>query len=655
MKTGILASPTISEENMQGSVMGMSMKGVDIAAYFLRDKIYSNKVLAVIREYICNAVDEHRKHSISKDVDVRLVNDNNKWYWSVRDYAKGLDEHGVRNIFGMYFESTKGEDNDSIGGFGIGSKAGLSYSDTFYITSWNNGVKDSYICSLGAGKKGIPVGEIFDISKGEPTTESGIEIRIDVDSSDVHKFNNTSIMLIESFTNDVGILFESDYYSGSTNKFYTPFVPELTIALGGGYILSRYAEKPTGSSLSSDSVGIRMGGVIYEHKRFSSNTRDVAQRGYHIIDVPIGRLTIPISREGVEDTPSNRKVYEDIKTELYILREEDRKKLTLPTFGKTIDDNSSSGNLYGNLYNFRFEGEWYTYLASTAYPDTYMMLNRIKRSTYSTIPRASNGKHTVYMIPDIKNQSNWHEKLNIAVKTLPNYVGHLTMTGNPDNLKYIDGTDSLDVSDIEFIDVKDLKLPPLPKAPKGTNQVQYLVFYNGSRQGSFTPDELEAHVIARSIPVDLDDEWWKTVSTLKELNARTISCVKDRGMYQSHYTANSEKMVTAMHEMGWLSPSSQDYIDTCVRINKEEEEKEKIRNAEPTLRNTYFDTDFHPHIIRAIVKDATKIERLRKVSQAILKEDSTRGRILRKLTRLGNYDGGRKISREDLRKIIALK
>jgi hypothetical protein len=174
MKTGITTSPSIASEELVKSTMGMSAKGMDIASYFLRDKIYSDKALACIREYICNAVDEHTKHDIQSPVDVLIKpDDDNNPMWSVRDYAKGLSEDGVRNIFGMYFESTKSGTNDMIGGFGIGSKSAHCYTDTFYVRSWFEGVCTLYACVLGGGSKGVPVGEIYKIDE-QPTSESGI-------------------------------------------------------------------------------------------------------------------------------------------------------------------------------------------------------------------------------------------------------------------------------------------------------------------------------------------------------------------------------------------------------------------------------------------------------------------------------------------------
>jgi len=179
------------QRNMTGfatSSIGMSQAGASIASYFLRDKIYTNKELAVVREYVANAIDEHRKHKINKKVLVTLpTEDQRSPIFKVRDYAKGLSDENVRNIFGMYFESTKRDDNSQIGGFGIGSKAGHAYTDTFYVTSWFEGVKRSYSFIID-GDTSMGEGKIMLLSESKSNEPSGIEVSVPVRSEDVSKF-----------------------------------------------------------------------------------------------------------------------------------------------------------------------------------------------------------------------------------------------------------------------------------------------------------------------------------------------------------------------------------------------------------------------------------------------------------------------------------
>lgn len=655
MKTGILASPTIAASDMQGSVMGMSAKGMDIASYFLRDKIYSDKILAVIREYLCNAVDEHRKYNITEPVKVTLEKDSNgDLYWSVRDFAKGLSDHGIRNIFGMYFESTKGGDNDSIGGFGIGSKAGLCYSDSFYITSYHDGLKTSYVCSLGAGQKGVPVGEIYDVSN-DLTTETGIEIKIPVQYYDSSTFHIKTKKIVEDFTSDVNIEYTNYHNNNSTDGTpitYVPSTPTRTVDLPGGYKLSQYIPNENNAGTY---VNIRMGGIVYSGRPlYNFGGSELGQLGRHVVDVPIGKLTLPISREAIETTPANDKVIDEIRIEINKLIDLDRAKLVKPTIGKLIDDSSTSSDGYSS-YSYtgpHLDGELFTYKGRTAFPDSYRLKECIRRSTYTTIPRDAKGNHTVYLIPDIKNPSGWIERLKIGLEGMSGYSGHMMAT-NTKRLQELIASGDVDCSDTIFIDVKALKLPALPKKDK--SDVVYLVYRNGYRQGAYTPDRLEKHIAVKYGSVDLDSPWWETVESIQELNHRTILATKTGGYGIPYFTANSAKIADAMYDLGWLSPENQEYKDAVARINAEEDARNRILSAEPQLRQLYFDTDFLPHIIAAVIKSSDKLEKLAKMKKAILAEDSPRGRILRKINSLGGYSGDRRINRDDLRKILSLK
>jgi HSP90 family molecular chaperone len=192
MKTQVLANPLISSENMQSSVMGMDANGADMATYYLRDKIYSDKILAVVREYCCNALDEHKKHGIDRAVNVGISEDGDVKTFFVRDYAKGLSENDIRNVFGMYFRSTKSGGNDQIGGFGIGSKAAHSYTDTFYVKSYHDGKCTLYACALGGGNSGVPVGHILKVSES-PSDETGLEVSLEIKGR--NDFNEFSLKI----------------------------------------------------------------------------------------------------------------------------------------------------------------------------------------------------------------------------------------------------------------------------------------------------------------------------------------------------------------------------------------------------------------------------------------------------------------------------
>ena len=162
----------------------------------LSSGLYANKIRAIIREYSCNAVDSHvEAGNADTPFDIHLPNSLEPWF-AVRDYGVGLDEQQVRNIFTTYFESTKTETDDLIGGLGLGSKSAFSYTDNFTIVAIKNGTKRVYTAFIN--DQGVPsIGPMGEEASDEP---AGVEIRFAVeDSYDFRKFYNEAQHVYKHF------------------------------------------------------------------------------------------------------------------------------------------------------------------------------------------------------------------------------------------------------------------------------------------------------------------------------------------------------------------------------------------------------------------------------------------------------------------------
>jgi hypothetical protein len=627
MKIGITSSPTVASETLEKSTMGMSAKGMDIAAYFLRDKIYNDKVLACVREYICNAVDEHKKYKIERPIVVFINTIKSTKTWSVRDYAKGLDERGIRNIFGMYFESTKNHSNEYTGGFGIGSKSAHSYTDTFYINSHHNGTCSMYVCVLGGGDKGVPIGEIFKISE-EPSFESGIEISFDV-TDDYNNFFNTTKTFVESFDNNFKIEFYKD-----DDLICTPNMPINSIDLEE-YKMHQYV-RPNFDYFTNQ-IKLRMGGVVYKTLNFPSS-------GFHnnkqyVVDVPIGKLTIPISRENIEDTPNNKKVINEILVHIQNFKTKQIEKLKPLPFGEYVQSSKSE----------MFSDDWFNYSMFEYIPDTYTALNSTiyyEVTSRSDIQRDSNDKLPIYKFPNLKSLKNWKLRLAKYLKSIGDYKGY-AYTINDQSFNVV--SDKINTSDIEIIDIKKMKLP---KLDKNTSLKKYNIFKGGAKIGSFTSEEFETYV--NEIFGDIDDNWHETIEDLAHLQYRTIAHCDDYYSRRSDdclYT-NSKTLLKELHELGWLTPSLTEHQNATNRIQKIKDFKKKQSYVEYDLKSiiSFSSYAYNPRLIKCLKKNPLKIDRIKTVVAKIKAEDTTRGRILNTLSKFGSN-----VHREDLRKVLLIK
>ena len=158
----------------------------------LSDKIYTNKVKAVIREISTNAYDAHVAAGNDEPFDVHLPTDLEPWF-SVRDYGTGLSHQDCMEIYTTYFHSTKTDSNDYVGALGLGSKSPYSIADSFTVTSWFNGCKRVY--SAYKDENDCPQ---FALLTTDNTDEpNGIEVS--VAASDCYEFEQEAVSVYKFF------------------------------------------------------------------------------------------------------------------------------------------------------------------------------------------------------------------------------------------------------------------------------------------------------------------------------------------------------------------------------------------------------------------------------------------------------------------------
>jgi hypothetical protein len=184
MKTDI-SSTIVHSEGFQSESF-FSIKQDNLAHIFgiLRNQLYSNKPLAVIREYCTNAFDAHVDAGKADEPIIVTIPTHISPNLIIRDNGNGLTTEQVYQIFASYGESTKRGTNDQVGMLGLGSKSAFCYVDSFTITSYNNGVKSVYNAYIDTTQ----IGKIS-LTHTEPTDETGLEIKINVNTNDISTFN----------------------------------------------------------------------------------------------------------------------------------------------------------------------------------------------------------------------------------------------------------------------------------------------------------------------------------------------------------------------------------------------------------------------------------------------------------------------------------
>ena len=160
----------------------------------LSDSLYSDKVMAVIRELSTNAYDAHIAAKNRNPFKVTLPTQANPNF-IVRDYGTGLSQNDMEELYTTYGASNKNDSNDFVGCLGLGSKSPFAYTKSFSTASYYNGTKYSYIAAMD--ESGVPSLNLFNISPiDEP---NGLEISFAVKNHDYHEFTNKAKRIYHYF------------------------------------------------------------------------------------------------------------------------------------------------------------------------------------------------------------------------------------------------------------------------------------------------------------------------------------------------------------------------------------------------------------------------------------------------------------------------
>jgi hypothetical protein len=249
----------------------------------LSEQLYSDKVLAIVRELSCNAYDAHvAAGTLNTPFEVHLPNNFEPWF-SIRDNGIGLSSEDIMTIYTTYFESTKTESNDMVGCLGLGSKTPFAYTDNFSVTSYHGGYKREYNACIGNG--GVP--SIFLLTE-EPSSEpNGLCVSMNVKREDFLKFIDCAKKVYPHFKLQPKI-------SGAACKIEVP----KKILEGTNW----YRAENSYNWSSGNSYAV-MGNVVYpidlnkfSHNEISQRDRNLLSCGMYII-FNIGELEITPSRE----------------------------------------------------------------------------------------------------------------------------------------------------------------------------------------------------------------------------------------------------------------------------------------------------------------------------------------------------------------------
>lgn len=129
------------ESTFEGDKIAMSLD-MDALAHLISvlTNLYSDKEMAVLREYSTNAWDAHIAAGISDPIEITLPN-RFEAFLKIKDHGIGLSADDIREIYSKYGSSTKRDSDDQQGQLGLGCKSALAYTDQFTLASVKDGMR----------------------------------------------------------------------------------------------------------------------------------------------------------------------------------------------------------------------------------------------------------------------------------------------------------------------------------------------------------------------------------------------------------------------------------------------------------------------------------------------------------------------------------
>ena len=161
--------------------MSLDLDSAQVLMQMLSKSLYSDAIGSTVRECASNALDSHRRAGISDPIIVGLQQSggSSSWEFTVEDFGMGLDSVDVENIISKYGKSTKRNSTTELGMMGLGFKAPLAYSSSFYFTCRKDGMERKYMMYEGEETNSI------DLLYEKATSErNGVKIMIPVKYGD---------------------------------------------------------------------------------------------------------------------------------------------------------------------------------------------------------------------------------------------------------------------------------------------------------------------------------------------------------------------------------------------------------------------------------------------------------------------------------------
>lgn len=364
MKTTNVVQAAVDNEGVSDEALEMSID--ESSSVFLMDalgKLYSQPARAALREYLANGIDAHIEAGGKRPaIEIILPSTENR-ILSIRDFGNGMSEDNFNKILRRYGASTKRHSNKLTGGFGLGAKAGFALTDSFHMTSFQNGKRIKVRIFKNASGKGF----IEVIERTSTKEADGMLVEVEIPAGNVEEMGYDKLVTDKFFAayhdSEIKVTAEDRIRTNNWGPFRSVMknLPIEDVSLHnpdnyepleyGGTIVGWVGKRHARNS----SVRAIIGRVSYEIKR-DSNGYSNKTYGYSnmttysdkfgpvmkqlnqferevILNLPIGSVDLPSSREEITYSERSLKTIVAVATSVHRMVEENVQRVVnaLPT------------------------------------------------------------------------------------------------------------------------------------------------------------------------------------------------------------------------------------------------------------------------------------------------------------------------------------
>jgi hypothetical protein len=275
--------------------------------------LYIRPIDAIVREICTNALDGHIvKGNPEQPFEITLPTSISP-YFTVRDFGCSMDNDTVFDVYAVLGESTKNATSDSIGGWGVGGKSPAAYTDTFFITTYKDGIRRLYQSSCLADCTPLEL-----LLQGKTDEPDGVLVKIPIKKVDYYKFidavkSQLSPFEVKPIITNLGHFFEEVKYNfdlSTADKI--EISPTILLPENSGELAKQTITTNVYTECTKHGLSIRMGCVVYpinvvsdfyiENEEKILNIKKLSGIDSFILDLPVDSVDIKPSREDLDYT-----------------------------------------------------------------------------------------------------------------------------------------------------------------------------------------------------------------------------------------------------------------------------------------------------------------------------------------------------------------